>query len=172
MLGRMDDEARANLGDAVRRKRLSLGLSIDQAAERSGMSPVTWSRVEQGKPVRALSYAAIERLFRWKSGTAETGDPQEIEGLIGEYHFTEEQAIQIARQLPHETIRTIYEESRLLPDDSIEPESPGETDPQLEQLLELWTRMGSRQRQAVIMLAEELLAAGAEPNDAHEGRSA
>jgi len=59
----------AALGARVRSERLHLRLSIDDAAERAGMSPVTWGRVEKGLPVRSLSYAGIESVVGWARGS-------------------------------------------------------------------------------------------------------
>ena len=59
------------LGMQVRTRRSELGLSVDNAARASGMSPVTWGRVEKGSPVRTLSYRGIERVLGWSAGSAE-----------------------------------------------------------------------------------------------------
>ena len=58
----------SDLGALVHRERLRWGLSIDEAADRAGMSAVTWSRIEKGLPVRALTYAGVERVLRWDPG--------------------------------------------------------------------------------------------------------
>lgn len=59
------------LGTLVRRTRGALGLSVDAAASRAGMSPVTWARVESGNTVRTLTYAGVERVLRWRLGAIE-----------------------------------------------------------------------------------------------------
>lgn len=64
------DDARQRLGQHVRRRRTFLGLTIDEAAERGKLSPVTWARVEQGKKVRDLTYGAVDRVLGWASGSA------------------------------------------------------------------------------------------------------
>lgn len=63
-----DLEDRAGLGERVRRRRERLGLTIDEAAERGPVSPVTWSRVENGGKVRRLSYGAVDRVLDWPEG--------------------------------------------------------------------------------------------------------
>lgn len=78
----MDDNAREQLGRRVRRRRVNLGLSIDEAAELGTMSPTTWSRVEAGKTVRNLTYGGVDRVLQWGAGTAEaflTGDEPPFE---------------------------------------------------------------------------------------------
>lgn len=65
-----DDAARVRLGRYVRRRRIDLGLSIDEAAILGGkMSPTTWSRVEQGKKARELTYGGVERALKLASGS-------------------------------------------------------------------------------------------------------
>lgn len=61
----------AELGQLVRRARVSMGMSADAAAARVGMSPVTWGRVEGGHRVRGLTYAGVERALAWQSGSIE-----------------------------------------------------------------------------------------------------
>lgn len=56
------------LGVRVRRRRESLGLTIDQAADAGTISPVTWSRVELGRTVRGLSYGAVDAVLSWAEG--------------------------------------------------------------------------------------------------------
>jgi len=56
------------LGARVRRRRESLGLTIDQAADAGTISPVTWSRVELGRTVRGLSYGAVDTVLSWSEG--------------------------------------------------------------------------------------------------------
>ena len=34
----------------------------------AGMSPVTWGRVEGERPVRGLTYSAVERALGWRDG--------------------------------------------------------------------------------------------------------
>ncbi|MFC7720996.1 helix-turn-helix domain-containing protein [Nonomuraea recticatena] len=60
----------AALAKATRERRLTLGLSINAAAKAAHMSPITWSRVEAGKHVRELTYAAVERVLGWNSDSA------------------------------------------------------------------------------------------------------
>ncbi len=47
------------------------------------MSPVTWGRVEKALPVRALSYAGVERVLGWAPGSVAAilagGEPAPIE---------------------------------------------------------------------------------------------
>lgn len=71
------------LGDAVRQRRQSLGLTITGAAKAAGISHITWIRVEKGEPVRPLTWAAVERTLRWAPGScraaATGGEPRLID---------------------------------------------------------------------------------------------
>jgi hypothetical protein len=57
------------LATQVRQARQTAGISIDAAADSAGMSPVTWGRVEKALPVRALSYAGVEKVLGWAPGS-------------------------------------------------------------------------------------------------------
>ncbi len=63
------ENRRKPLAERVQRRRLELGLSKDAAAAAVGMSTVTWSRVEGGRPVRALTYIGIDRALNWATGS-------------------------------------------------------------------------------------------------------
>lgn len=64
---------RQDLGKLVRSTRLAMSprLTIDQAAERAPMSPVTWGNIETGKRVKPFSYAGVEHVLRWPTGSIE-----------------------------------------------------------------------------------------------------
>lgn len=66
--GVTDDERRTELGRLVKTRRLALKMGVDVAASRAGMSPVTWTRVESGERVRALTYAGIDFAVAWMTG--------------------------------------------------------------------------------------------------------
>lgn len=76
------DSLRA-LAQAVKRRRLALQLARLRAANLAGMSKDTWRRVEEGKPVREMTYAAIEPVLHWAQGSCETvlagGQPVPVE---------------------------------------------------------------------------------------------
>jgi hypothetical protein len=48
-----------------------MGLTIDQAADEAPMSPTTWSKIEAGGKVRALAYAAVDKVLEWREGASE-----------------------------------------------------------------------------------------------------
>lgn len=56
------------LAQRVKDRRLELGLARDKAARDVGMSKDTWKRVEEGAPVRDLSYSRIEQALGWAIG--------------------------------------------------------------------------------------------------------
>lgn len=58
------------LGAKVREARERTGLIIDEIAQRAGISPNTWARVERAEgSIRRLNQAAIERTLGWPHGT-------------------------------------------------------------------------------------------------------
>lgn len=71
MMGNVPEQTNdlVTLGAYVRSARLLLKRSKDDLAATAGMSPVTWTRVEDGKPVRALTYAGIEQALGWTPGS-------------------------------------------------------------------------------------------------------
>jgi transcriptional regulator with XRE-family HTH domain len=133
----IDPARRAPLGERVKRRRLALSLSIDQAAEMGDrMSATTWTRVEQGKPVRELSYAAVDRVLRWQTGSCvgfleDGAEPTELLHRSGEAHITikaerppspREQELRLLRE-----IRERVEELERLREDRTQPDAdPGE----------------------------------------------
>lgn len=59
----------ARLARYVKARRLELGLARKLAAARAGMSKDTWRRVEEGEPVREMSYAKMDPVLGWASGS-------------------------------------------------------------------------------------------------------
>ncbi|MFE7485559.1 helix-turn-helix domain-containing protein [Streptomyces sp. NPDC057552] len=59
------------LAQAVKARRLQLGLARTKAADDAGMSKDTWKRVEEGKPVRSMNYAKIDHALGWATGSCE-----------------------------------------------------------------------------------------------------
>ncbi len=58
------------LSEAVRRRRLELGLSQKAVAEQAGVALLTVRRLEAGRTVRALSLQRLDRVLNWPQGTA------------------------------------------------------------------------------------------------------
>lgn len=58
---------------------MELFASRKAAADSVGISKDTWKKVEEGKPVIAMSYAKIDRAFGWATGSciavADGGEP-------------------------------------------------------------------------------------------------
>lgn len=57
------------LAQRVKERRLELGIARDKGARGVGMSKDTWKRVEEGAPVRDLSYARLEQALQWAAGS-------------------------------------------------------------------------------------------------------
>jgi transcriptional regulator with XRE-family HTH domain len=75
----------AEFGRRVRRARLHLGLTQQQAAERSGglVSYSQWRVIENGarQHYRALTLRGVERALGWGTGQAEQSDDDKIAAL-------------------------------------------------------------------------------------------
>lgn len=73
----------ARLAAAVKRRRLELELARLAAAQAAGISKDTWQKVEEGQPVREMSYAKIDKALGWASGSCDLimsgGDPIPVE---------------------------------------------------------------------------------------------
>ena len=72
MMGTMTttDERRRRLADFVNRRRLELGLSINEAARLAGVSRGTWRGVERAeRTTEEYQFAAIERALQWRPGS-------------------------------------------------------------------------------------------------------
>ncbi len=71
-------EARTRLGRLVVEHRGRL--SKEEASRRAKLNSITWTRVEEGLPVRPVSYAKVEQALGWPQGFC--GDF--LEGRVGE----------------------------------------------------------------------------------------
>lgn len=59
----------ARLGDLVKRRRLALGMTAEEAAARAGITAKTYARIERGDPSRDISYRKIEPALHWAHGS-------------------------------------------------------------------------------------------------------
>ena len=57
------------LAQAVKTRRIELGLGYKSAAKQAGIAPDTWKRIETGQPVRELSYAKVDPVLQWAPGS-------------------------------------------------------------------------------------------------------
>ncbi|MFD4394714.1 helix-turn-helix domain-containing protein [Kitasatospora sp. NPDC058478] len=58
------------LAETVARRRAELRLSRDACARQAGMSITTWRRVEEGQPVRDVTYARVDEVMGWPLGAS------------------------------------------------------------------------------------------------------
>ncbi|WP_119581533.1 helix-turn-helix domain-containing protein [Streptomyces europaeiscabiei] len=67
------------LAARVKAHRLQAYASRKAAADAAGITKDTWQRVEEGKPVREVSYVGVERALGWSVGSclavADGGEP-------------------------------------------------------------------------------------------------
>lgn len=79
-------ENRERLARYVHRRRVELGLSVNQAAQIAGVSKGTWQGLEKARrETGEHKYAGIERALKWKPGSIlavlkEGGVPQPVNG--------------------------------------------------------------------------------------------
>lgn len=120
----MTKQGRKRLGEAVRQARHARELTIDAAAEQARLSPVTYARVEAGEAVRALTYAAVDRVLGWPFGTAEGVAREQTEppavGETARGDFTEDpaavQLLALVHDLPDDQTARWYRLARALAD--------------------------------------------------------
>ncbi len=80
------------LGEAVRERRLELGLSQRALAQQAGVALLTLRRIESGQPVRALSVQHLDEALGWPRGRTRE--------LLGDRHDTSpgnEQSVGVRR---------------------------------------------------------------------------
>lgn len=65
-------DRRRRLGKLVRRRRESMELTVGDVYERTGLSPTTLKRIEDGLAVRGLSYSRLEPGLIWPKGACRT----------------------------------------------------------------------------------------------------
>ena len=73
------------LGTTVRRRRITLGMSISKAAREAGISRATWTAVEDGsRETEPYNYGLVEKVLGWAPGSIEAvlagGEPTELDG--------------------------------------------------------------------------------------------
>ncbi|GAA0276367.1 helix-turn-helix domain-containing protein [Cryptosporangium japonicum] len=64
----------AEIGAAIRARRLELGLTIEQAAASAGVGSESWRRYEQGKAIRRDKVRGLCRVLRWANLPASDGE--------------------------------------------------------------------------------------------------
>lgn len=75
------------LAVAVRARRLELGMSMAALADASALSKDTFRRIEEGQPVRSVTYAKVDSAIGWAVGSCEdvirggSATPADLEGV-------------------------------------------------------------------------------------------
>lgn len=67
--GHMSTDDLKRLAEAVKRRRLALGLARLAAAKHVGISKDSWKRVEEALPARDMTYAAVDQALGWEVGS-------------------------------------------------------------------------------------------------------
>lgn len=57
------------LAQAVKTRRLALGLARSRAADEAAIAVDTWKRIETGRPVREMNYAKVDQVLGWAVGS-------------------------------------------------------------------------------------------------------
>ena len=75
------------LGEQIRKRRIELNLTIEEAANRAGVGTKTWSRYESGESIRADKYKGLCRALNWRELPIGENDDKtdSLESLISEY---------------------------------------------------------------------------------------
>lgn len=63
----------ARLGNAIKARRISLGLSIEEASRLSGVGAKTWGNYESGQAIRSDKVAGVCKALKWKELPIEDG---------------------------------------------------------------------------------------------------
>jgi len=66
-----DNESLQRLGKLMAQRRMELNLSKRATSEAAGISINTYQRVEDGSPVRDVTYAKIENALGWAAGSVQ-----------------------------------------------------------------------------------------------------
>lgn len=77
----------AKLGEKIKNRRNELGLTIEEAAEKSGVGTKTWSRYEAGGSIRSDKVSGICKVLKWN--TLPDSDSNEDTFDINEYEKRE-----------------------------------------------------------------------------------
>jgi len=179
MMARMSSrEDWRRVADAIIRRRAERGWTQMDLAQRG---PLSLDRVQSLEGAKRTSYragtiAAIERALEWEYGSVQAilsgGRPLEMRenvpsrGVRTEYRFTEQQVREMARQLPRDVIRQIYEESEAVPDDSVDaPGAPESWERKVRAIEELT----KEEREHIIVLVKALRGATSPGREQGEG---
>lgn len=80
-------QSNQDLGNKIKRQRILLNLSIEEAARISGVGAKTWGRYEAGQAIRADKIKGVCKALKWKTLPIDDGQHHEIEN---EYAWLEE----------------------------------------------------------------------------------
>lgn len=64
-----DKESLERLGKLMAQRRMELNMSKRATSEAAGISINTYQRIEEGRPVRDVTYAKIENILGWAAGS-------------------------------------------------------------------------------------------------------
>ncbi|MEU5016407.1 hypothetical protein AB0G60_03125 [Streptomyces angustmyceticus] len=80
-----DDTALRRLADHVKRRRVGLGMNKIDVAKAADITINTYMKIEDGKPLRDLTYGKVEAALDWAAGSCQEvlrgGEPTPIQGL-------------------------------------------------------------------------------------------
>ncbi|MFJ9633753.1 helix-turn-helix domain-containing protein [Streptomyces sp. NPDC101175] len=68
-MGANDKESLQRLGELMAQRRMELNMSKRATSEAAGISINTYQRIEEGRPVRDVTYAKIENILGWVAGS-------------------------------------------------------------------------------------------------------
>ncbi|MEV7466218.1 hypothetical protein AB0O20_06835 [Streptomyces kronopolitis] len=80
-----DDTALRRLADHIRQRRVELGMNKIDVAKAADITINTYMKLEDGRPVRDLTYGKVETVLNWAAGSCQEvirgGEPTPVQGL-------------------------------------------------------------------------------------------
>lgn len=74
-----------NIAQSIKQRRIELGLTIEEAAQRAGIGTKTWSRYEAGNPIRKDKLDSIIRVLKWQEVPSEFNNYNSLDAILSKY---------------------------------------------------------------------------------------
>lgn len=78
-------ENNQTIAQAIKQRRIELKLTIEEAAQKAGISTKTWSRYEAGNPIRKDKLNTILKTLKWREIPDELATDHSLSTLLAEY---------------------------------------------------------------------------------------
>lgn len=74
-----------SISKSIKKRRVELGLTIEEAANKANVGTKTWSRYESGNPIRQDKLGGVLRALKWASLPSSENNEMDMESIISEY---------------------------------------------------------------------------------------